>query len=57
MHEWDAGQYLRFAGERTRPAADLVARCYATLLADAYPERSDGRIMLPPRLFFIATPQ
>jgi trans-aconitate 2-methyltransferase len=26
MHEWDAGQYLRFAGERTRPALDLVAR-------------------------------
>jgi trans-aconitate 2-methyltransferase len=26
MHEWDAGQYLRFAGERTRPAVDLVAR-------------------------------
>ncbi|HEX5317759.1 MAG TPA: trans-aconitate 2-methyltransferase [Stellaceae bacterium] len=25
-HEWDAGQYLRFAGERTRPAVDLVAR-------------------------------
>lgn len=26
MHEWDAGQYLRFADERTRPAADLVGR-------------------------------
>ncbi len=26
MHEWDVGQYLRFAGERTRPAVDLVAR-------------------------------
>jgi trans-aconitate 2-methyltransferase len=26
MHDWDAGQYLRFAGERTRPAVDLVAR-------------------------------
>ncbi|HVC53619.1 MAG TPA: trans-aconitate 2-methyltransferase [Stellaceae bacterium] len=25
-HEWDAGQYLRFADERTRPAADLVGR-------------------------------
>src|SRR6185312_9713539 len=23
---WDARQYLRFAGERTRPAVDLVAR-------------------------------
>lgn len=26
MHSWDAGQYLRFAGERTQPALDLVAR-------------------------------
>jgi len=26
MHEWDAGQYLRFADERTRPALDLIGR-------------------------------
>lgn len=26
MHEWDAGRYLRFANERTRPAFDLIAR-------------------------------
>lgn len=26
MHSWDAGQYLRFAGERTRPAIDLLDR-------------------------------
>lgn len=26
MHSWDAGRYLRFAGERTQPAIDLVAR-------------------------------
>jgi trans-aconitate 2-methyltransferase len=26
MHTWDAGHYLRFADERTRPAYDLVAR-------------------------------
>ncbi len=25
-HAWDAGHYLRFAGERTQPAIDLVAR-------------------------------
>jgi trans-aconitate 2-methyltransferase len=26
MHEWDSGQYLRFADARTRPAADLLQR-------------------------------
>jgi len=26
MHAWDSGHYLRFAGERTQPAIDLVAR-------------------------------
>jgi trans-aconitate 2-methyltransferase len=26
MHSWDAGEYLRFADERTRPALDLLTR-------------------------------
>jgi trans-aconitate 2-methyltransferase len=26
MHSWDAGQYLRFADDRTRPALELLAR-------------------------------
>ena len=26
MHQWDAGQYLSYADERTRPAFDLLAR-------------------------------
>ena len=34
MHSWDAGQYLRFADERTRPALDLLAR-----IASAAPQR------------------
>src|SRR5438477_6759424 len=34
MHGWDAGQYLRFADERTRPALDLLAR-----IDDAAPRR------------------
>ena len=31
---------------------------YKALLADAFPPRADGKVLLPyPRLFFIATPQ
>ena len=26
MPDWDADQYLKFAGQRTRPALDLAAR-------------------------------
>ena len=26
MPDWDAAQYLKFAGQRTRPALDLAAR-------------------------------
>ena len=29
MPDWNAGQYLRFAGERTRPCRDLAARVEA----------------------------
>lgn len=49
MHAWDAGQYLRFADERTRPALDLLAR-----LDLAAPPR---KVLPHPRLFFIATPR
>ncbi len=49
MHAWDSGQYLRFADERTRPALDLLAR-----LDQAAPRH---RLLLYPRLFFIATPR
>jgi trans-aconitate 2-methyltransferase len=43
------------SGRALRPR--LLDR-YAALLAEAFPARSDGKVLLPyPRLFFIATPQ
>lgn len=34
MHAWDAGRYLRFADERTRPARDLIDRIELTAPAE-----------------------
>ena len=41
MHSWDAGQYLRFAGERTRPAqcGGAVLLLYPRLFFIATPRR------------------
>ncbi len=55
MHSWESGQYLRFADEPSREELRFIERDRA-LLAEAFPARSDGKLLLPyPRLFFIAT--
>ena len=53
MRARDASQYLRFAGERTRPALDLLA-----WQAHVFPAQVDGKVLLPyAGLFFIAKPR
>jgi trans-aconitate 2-methyltransferase len=54
---WLRGTGLRPFLARLDPTeqADFLAR-YAVLLAEAFPQRADGQVLLPyPRLFFIAT--
>jgi trans-aconitate 2-methyltransferase len=54
MQVWDAGQYLRFADEQRV----FLDRYVVARLADAFPARADGKVLLPyPRLFFIASPR
>jgi trans-aconitate 2-methyltransferase len=56
---WLQGTGLRPFLSRLSPEEQTsFLRRYSEALADAFPERSDGRLLLPyPRLFFIATPR
>jgi hypothetical protein len=56
---WLRGTGLRpFLARLDEAEQRLFLDRYAALLAEAFPTRSDGKVLLPyPRLFFIATPQ
>jgi trans-aconitate methyltransferase len=59
---WDPDIYLKFGGERTRPAVELLARVpiaaparVRARLREAYPRRADGATLFPfRRLFAVA---
>jgi trans-aconitate 2-methyltransferase len=57
--DWLRGTGLRpFLARLTADEQRFFLDRYAALLADTFPTRADGRILLPyPRLFFIATPR
>jgi trans-aconitate 2-methyltransferase len=56
---WLHGTGLRpFLARLDAAEQKLFLDRYAVLLAEAFPERTDGKVLLPyPRLFFIATPK
>jgi trans-aconitate methyltransferase len=53
---WDPDQYRRFAAERARPFAELVARMaeYRDRMRQAYPPRPFGTMLPFRRVFVVA---
>ncbi len=54
VKEWIKGSWLRqFLDALEEPQASEFERCYADLVAQAYPRRPDGRTLLPFRRLFM----